>query len=268
MNDLDDTIISSKDQTVISKPSLFWLATEGHRALFEWSTFLPFKYLRQHTKSGDGHPVLVMPGFMASDTSTSPLRSYLDDIGYDAHGWQLGRNYGSEKYLDLLIEKVEDLFLESRQKVSLIGWSLGGVYAREVAKQKPNLIRQVITLGSPFGGITKPNNAMWMYELLTDGRGTEDVDTSLLEGIPSPAPVPTTAIYSKEDGVVPWQTCIEHIESPIHQNIQVRGSHLGLGVNPIVLRIIEDRLQLKGANWQPFESQGHFTDKLFYPSFS
>lgn len=263
MNEQEDAVFEP-----IQKPSLFWLATEGHRALFELSTYLPYKFLSHHSKTGDGHNVLVLPGFMATDVSTTPLRSFLKDIGYTPHGWGVGRNYGNEEYLDMLIEKVEDLFLTHRTKVSLIGWSLGGVFAREIAKAKPNLIRQIITLGSPFGGINKPNNAMWIYEMLTDGRGTEDVDSDLLAGIPEPAPVPTTAIYTKEDGVVPWQTCIEQVISPIHQNIQVHGSHLGLGVNPTVLQIIKDRLPLDGQSWHPFEVKENISDKIFFPSFS
>ncbi len=252
----------------IKKPSLFWLATEGHRALFEFGTFFPYKLFSKNSKSGDGHPVLVLPGFMATDVSTSPLRTFIKKIGYTSYGWGAGRNYANEVYLDMLLEKVEDIFLTHRTKVSIIGWSLGGVFAREIGKRKPNLIRQIITLGSPFAGVTEPNNAMWLYELLTDGRGTEDVDPELLRGIPDPAPVPTTAIYSKEDGVVPWETCMEAIEDDLHQNIQVRGSHLGLGVNPSVMEIIKDRLQLDESNWEPFAPANKIEDKLFYPSLS
>lgn len=249
----------------IKKPSLWLLATEGHRALFELGTYYPYKFLKTD-KSGDGHPVLVLPGFMATDISTAPLRSFLKRLGYEPYGWGEGRNYANAEYLEHLIEKVEDIFLTHRAKVSLIGWSLGGVFAREIAKRKPNLIRQVITLGSPFNGITEPNNAMWLYELLTDGRGTEDVDPDLLKGLPDPAPVPTTAIYSKEDGVVPWKTCLESFEDELHQNIQVRGSHLGLGVNPAVLEVIKDRLQLTAKDWYHFEPSNVLEDKLFYPS--
>ncbi len=250
----------------ISKPSLFWLATEGHRALFELGTFFPYKLWRNKDKTGDGHPVLVLPGFMATDMSTAPLRSFLKNLGYVAYGWGAGRNYANEEYLELLLDRVEDIYLTHRTKVSIIGWSLGGVFAREIGKRKPNLIRQIITLGSPFAGVTEPNNAMWLYELLTDGRGTDDVDQDLLRGIPDPAPVPTTAIYSKEDGVVPWETCMEVIEDDLHQNIQVRGSHLGLGVNPAVMEIIKDRLQLSEENWSYFEPASKIEDKLFYPS--
>lgn len=251
--------------STIKKPSIWLLATEGHRALLELGTFYPYKFLKTD-KSGDGHPVLVLPGFMATDISTSPLRSFLKRLGYTPYGWGEGRNYANSEYLEHLIEKVEDIFLTHRAKVSLIGWSLGGVFAREIAKRKPNLIRQVITLGSPFNGITEPNNAMWLFELLTDGRGTEDVDPDLLKGLPEPAPVPTTAIYTKEDGVVPWETCIETVEDKLHQNIQVRGSHLGLGVNPAVLEVIKDRLQLTEKSWEHFEPSNVLEDKLFYPS--
>ncbi len=233
----------------IKKPSLFWLATEGQRALIEFGTSVPYRFFKQVNSRGDGHPVLVLPGFMASDFSTSPLRSYLDKIGYKTHKWGMGRNYGDEIYLDLLIEKIEDIFLSCRNKVSIIGWSLGGVFAREIAKNRPEIVRQVVTLGSPFGGLTEPNNAQWMYNIITGGRGTEDIDFDLLSNLSAPAPVPTTAIYTKEDGVVSWKVCMETRETDIHQNIQVRGSHIGLGVNPFVLEIITNRLQYRAENW-------------------
>jgi len=250
----------------IKKPSLFWLVTEAHRALFEFGTFFPYKFFKHNEQTGDGHPVLVLPGFMATDVSTAPLRSFLKRLGYTPFGWGAGRNYANAEYLDLLVEKVEDIYLTHRAQVSIIGWSLGGVFAREIAKRKPNLVRQIITLGSPFAGVTEPNNAMWLYEMLTDGRGTEDVDPELLNSLPLPAPVPTTAIYSKEDGVVPWETCMELVEDELHQNIQVRGSHLGLGVNPSVLEIIKDRLQLSEKNWTHFVPSNVVEDKIFYPS--
>lgn len=254
-----DEIISKEGG--IKKPSLFWFATEGHRALMEFGAFLPYRYLKRAERNGDGHPILVIPGFMASDMSTAPLRSFLENLGYATYGWGVGRNYANEDYLDLLIEKVEDLYLTHRTQVSLIGWSLGGVFAREIAKEKENIVRQVITMGSPFNGITKPNNAVWLYEWLTDGRGTEDVDPELLASLPLPAPVPTTAIYSKEDGVVPWEVCIEEKEDELHQNIQVRGSHLGLGVNPKVLDIISDRLTYRKSNWSWYKRRPPVTNK-------
>ncbi|MEL6122262.1 MAG: alpha/beta hydrolase [Bacteroidota bacterium] len=244
------------------KPSFFWLATEINRALFELGTFYPYNALSRCSDEGDGHPVLVLPGFMATDISTKPLRTHLEKCGYSGYGWGLGRNYASTDYLDELVNLCESLYRSHKQKVSVIGWSLGGIFARQVAKELPHIIRQVITLGSPFGDIQRPNNAVWLYNILTNGKGTETVDQELIADIPRPAPVPSTAIYSKEDGVVPWQACMESINSDIHQNIQVRGSHLGLGVNPVVLKIVIDRLQYREENWSKWEPSGIFEDLL------
>lgn len=249
------------------KPSFFWFATETGRALFEWSTTIPFKFFDRHKKdSADGHPVLLLPGFMATDASNKPMKKYLNSLGYHAHGWKIGRNYAKVEYIDQLIERVQELHENSGMKVSLIGWSLGGIYARQIAKEVPHLIRQVITMGSPFGGITERNNARWLHNVITVGKGTQNVDPELLADIPIPPNVPFTAIYTKQDGIVPWEVCYEKQESPLIQNIEVRGSHLGLGVNPTVLNIIADRLQYSEENWRRFEPNNVVADLLFYPS--
>jgi hypothetical protein len=250
----------------IKKPSLFWLATEPARAVTELGLSIPYRNFFHKKYKGDGHPVLVLPGFMASDTSTNPLRKFIERLGYNAYAWELGRNTAKIEILDVLMDKLEDIYHETGQEVTIIGWSLGGVYARQIAKEKPEMVRQIITLGSPFGGITEPNNATWMYNIVSNGKRVVDLDTELLVDLPKPAPVPTTAIYTKEDGVVPWEVCIEKEESPIHQNIQVRGSHLGLGVNISVLKIISDRLMYYKENWVHFEPQSAVSDLIFYPS--
>ena len=175
----------------ILRPSFLLLATEGQRALLDFSSLLPYQFFRSNSRTGDGHPVMVLPGFMASDFSTTLLRNFLNKIGYQAYPWGIGRNYGQEAYLDLMIERVEYLYLEHRMPVSLIGWSLGGVFAREIAKRRPGIVRQIVTLGSPFGGITEPNNASWLHRMLTGGRGTDDVDAELLKSLADPALVPT-----------------------------------------------------------------------------
>ena len=107
-----------------------------------------------------------------------------------------------------------------------------------------------------------------MYDIITKGEGTARIDPELIADLPMPAPVPTTAIYSKEDGIVPWQVCLEEYETAIHQNIQVRGSHLGMGVNPSILYIIADRLQYHEENWRHFSPNRQFRDALIYPSLS
>lgn len=254
-----------EEETDVKRPSMLWALSEAPRALFELSTYFPYRLLTQQKESGDGHPVLILPGFMATDMSTIPLRSFVDKLGYTVYGWGEGRNFGHQEYEDLLLEKVHQLNAKHGEAISIIGWSLGGVYAREIAKKAPHLIRQVITLGSPFKGVMVSNNATWMYEMLTRNKVTESVTQEMLDDIPNPAPVPTTAIYSKQDGVVPWEMCMEE-ENAIHQNIEVRGSHLGLGVNPSVLYIIADRLQYRQQNWSPFAPASPIKDILFFPS--
>ena len=249
----------------VKRPSLLWAISEAPRALFELTTYLPFRLLNTGSSEGDGHPVLILPGFMATDMSTVPLRSFVHKMGYSVYGWGEGRNFGHKEYEDLLLEKVAQLYKKHGERVSLIGWSLGGVYARQLAKQLPHMVRQIITLGSPFKGVLVANNATWMYELLKRNKVAESVDPEFLADIPNPAPVPTTAIYSKQDGVVPWEMCMEE-ENAIHQNIEVRGSHLGLGVNPSVLYIIEDRLKYSRVNWTPFVPDSQLKDIFLYPS--
>ncbi len=250
----------------VKRPNIFWAATEGIRAVVELGAYVPYQFLNRIPEDGDGHPVLILPGFMASDLSTIPLRNFIHKLGYKVYGWGEGRNYASEEYVDLLLNKLDMIYRKHGVRISIIGWSLGGIYARQLAKAKPHKVRQVITLGSPFRGVTKANNAKWMYDLLMRGTGQTKLKKELIEDIPNPAPVPTTAIYSKEDGVVPWKLCMEQEENLIHQNIQVRGSHFGLGVNPAVLKIIANRLPFSQENWQRFEPEGLLEDVILYPS--
>ncbi len=245
----------------VKKPSFLWFSTEIWRAALEYGLMVPYRYFHSQEVAGDGHPVLVIPGFMATDKSTQPLRDFMDELGYSSYGWGLGRNYGDEEHLDLLLHQVDELYQKHKQKVTLIGWSLGGIFVRQTAKTNPHLIRQVITLGSPFGSITDSNRASWLHKLITGGKGDDIIDPELLLDIPKPAPVPTTAIYSKQDGIVPWEYCMEE-ESDIHQNIQVIGSHLGFGVNPIVLNIIEDRLRYNVSDWVKYQAKSKFEERL------
>lgn len=266
---LKNKVLGKKNESKksdIQRPSIFWAATEGFRAAVELGTYVPFQFLSRLQEDGDGHPVLILPGFMASDFSTLPLRNFIHKLGYKVYGWGEGRNYACEEYVDSLLDRVDAIYRKHGVKVSLIGWSLGGIYARQLGKARPHKVRQIITLGSPFRDVTKANNAKWMYDLLTRGKGESKLQKALIEDIPNPAPVPTTAIYSKEDGVVPWRLCMEQEENMIHQNIQVRGSHFGLGVNPSVLKIIANRLPFSQENWQRFEAVGILEDILLYPS--
>ena len=256
---------NDEDSKPLGRPSLFWLVTEIGRAATEYGLSLPYRKLFAPKLEGDQHPVLVLPGFMASDFSTGPLRKFIENLGYEVYSWELGRNTAKPEFIDILIEKLEEIYNYHEEKISLVGWSLGGVYARQIAKARPDLIRQIITLGSPFKGIDQPNNVAWVYNLISNGKRVKDADPILFKDLPVPAPVPTTAIYTKEDGIVPWQLCMEE-EDELHQNIQVRGSHCGLGVNPVVLEIIAQKLLETRETWEYYEANNKIKELLFYPS--
>jgi pimeloyl-ACP methyl ester carboxylesterase len=199
---------------------------------------------------GDGHAVLVLPGLIAGDWSTRVLRDYLRDRGYDAHGWGLGTNLGPRKEVeDGMSALVEKLAAQSGGKVSIVGWSLGGVYARLLARQHSEWVRSVVTLGSPFRGNPRATNASAVYELAS-GESADDPRRMAMVA-PTP-PVPTTSIFSRSDGVVSWRCSLEQT-SPASENIEVIASHLGLGVHPAVLYAVADRLAQPEGAWKPFD---------------
>lgn len=247
----------------VKAPSKFLFFTEGGRAALGLGLYAATHKILRNAPKGDGHPVLVAPGFMTSDRSTTILRKFLKDLGYAPQTWDLGINLGRPEYAYRMLARIEEINEAYNTKVSIVGWSLGGVFAREVARLKPELIRQVITLGSPFADILGENNGRWFYDLLHGPKGI-DLDNELMQNMDTSPPVPTTAIYTKDDGVVNWRHCMEQEEGEITQNIQVAGSHCGLGHNPSVLYCIADRLTQEEDNWTRFDPQGLI--KLVYPN--
>lgn len=230
------------------------------RAVAELSAFFAMAPLLRRSPSGDGHPVLVLPGLSASDTSTRPLRAFLRDRGYRAHGWKLGPNFGPRPGVeDAMQARLAELYERYGRKVSLVGWSLGGVFAREMARRAPSQVRSVITLGSPFAGAPRASNAWRLYEAVS-GRRVEDWTDR--ERMKQPPPVPATAIFSRTDGIVAWQGCLER-QSSTTENIEVEGSHCGLGHHPAVLYAIADRLAQAEGEWRPFERSG--LRRMIYP---
>ena len=233
----------------IEPPSRLLLLAEG-RALWEAGATLALWPLLQLAPRGDGHAVLVLPGLVASDISTKLLRRYLQGRGYDAHGWGLGRNLGPRAGIeDGMVAKLEALHDRSGGKVSIVGWSLGGVYARLLASRHPQWVRSVVTLGSPFTGSARATNAWRIYEGLS-GQSSED-PRRMRHVQPTPS-VPTTSIFSRSDGVVAWQCSIE-AAGPQAENIEVIASHLGLGAHPAVLYALADRLAQPEGQWKPFD---------------
>ena len=223
------------------------------RAFGELGASLALLPLLRRAPSGDGHPVIVLPGLLASDGSTTLLRSYLRGRGYSVHGWGLGRNMGLKAGLESRMKaRVRALHREHGRKVSLVGWSLGGVFAREIAAALPDTVRSVITLGSPIRGNPKSTNAWRIYELAS---GQRLDDPKLKKPRAAPPPVPTTSIYSRTDGIVAWQCSVEP-GAARSESIEVIGSHCGLGVNPAALYAVADRLAQPEERWRPFDRSG------------
>jgi hypothetical protein len=136
-----------------------------------------------------------------------------------------------------------------KQRVTLIGWSLGGLYAREIAKAIPARVRQVITLGSPIANVAHSTNVGWLYEM--PNGGTTTIDSRLAKTLQTPPPVPTTSIYSRSDGVVAWKACIAR-RGAFTENIEVNSSHLGLVWHPDVMSIVANRLAQREGSWTPW----------------
>jgi pimeloyl-ACP methyl ester carboxylesterase len=231
--------------------------TEMPRALGELQAFAHAAPLLQTLPRGDGHRVLVIPGFMGDDRSTAPLRWFLMGRGYRAMPWRLGRNLGPT---DEIIDGMEALlgrFARTSQRISIVGWSLGGIFARELARSHPGVVRSVTTLASPFqlhAGERDLTNAAEAYDaasVLHSERASRFVPFEAR----TPMAVPTTNIYTRADGVVPWQSCVD-VYGDRCENIEVPGSHGGLGHNPVVVALIADRLAQPDGSWHPYRPTG------------
>ena len=243
---------SDSTDHALKAPGPLLLMLEG-RAPWEFAATLAAAPWLNRLPPGDGHPVLVFPGLAASDVTTLPLRNFLRDRGYTPYAWQQGFNRGPrEGVVEACLDRIRMLADRHRRKVSLVGWSLGGVYARELAKEVPELVRCVITLGSPFSGHPRATNAWRVFEFLS---GKSVHDPELLAGLREPPPVPTTSIFSRTDGVVAWQCSINE-DRPHTENIEVHASHIGMGMNPLALYAVADRLAQDPEHWQRFDVRG------------
>ncbi|KDQ03372.1 hypothetical protein EN35_04305 [Rhodococcus qingshengii] len=202
---------------------------------------------------GDGHPVLVLPGLLTSDVSTLALRTYLSFLGYRVHGWNLGLNTGpTATVVDGLPAALAEVADRYEQKVSVIGWSLGGIYARKLARDLPDSVRQVVTLGSPFGLTSLEQTRVGsLYARLSGNHAILPPVDGIESEQGSPISVPATSVYSRHDGIVPWQACCE-TSAGLSESIAVQGSHMGLTHNPSALWTVADRLAQDVDNWQPF----------------
>jgi pimeloyl-ACP methyl ester carboxylesterase len=236
----------------ITAPNWLLLGTEPVRSAVE--------YVRLRSANvaalprGDGHPVIVFPGLAANQYSIGSMLRLCKQLGYAARDWGRGINTGPQgdldTWLDELAQHVDTLSAPYRRTMSLIGLSLGGIYAREVAKRLPGRVRQVITLGTPFAGRAEHTNAAWLYRMV-NGRAPR-FDDALLRRLRTSPDVPTTSVFSRSDGIVAWQACLQSEGAGRAENIEVVSSHCGFGWNARVLSIIADRLHQPEAAWRPY----------------
>ena len=234
-------------------PNRLYTATES-RAFIEYSMWRLVRPMLSGLPSGDGHPVLVLPGFTAGDRSTIQLRILLRKLGYRTYRWKLGANLGPTHHIvEGLPKRFDEIFEREQRPISIVGWSLGGIYARSLARSYPDTVRQVITMGSPFkmvAGDPSAASAMW------DSLGTlhdHDAIEAMREIDHSPLPVPTTSIYTRSDGIVHWRTCLE-TKSDTAENVEVFGSHCGLGFNAWAAGVVADRLAQPEGEWKKFRA--------------
>jgi pimeloyl-ACP methyl ester carboxylesterase len=224
----------------IAAPGIHLLALEA-RALAVAARFTVLGPKLRGLPQGNGQPVMIIPGFGAHDVVTSPLRRALSQLGFDAYGWDCGTNLGMRpKIKASLSARLEQLYERYEMPVGLVGWSLGGVFAREMARHQPSRVRCVITLGSPINGHPDANNMATLFRIANLGRPVKTDVEGFMRRKTAP-PVPCTAVYTRSDGIVSWPCSLE--EPAEHtENIEVHGSHLGLVFNRDVLRIIAERL--------------------------
>lgn len=222
-----------------------WLTwAELPRALFALAT-LPYCWPKlAAAPQGDQRPILVIPGIGMTDRSTLVIRRYLTFLGYRVYGWELGQNLGAKTIglrNERLIARVQSVFRDEQQPLTLIGWSMGGIMARMVARREPDKIRDVISLGAPFVGDPFATSAHKVYERLSGHSLSAPLAMAQIAESKLPMPITSCAIYSPSDGVVPWQACREP-NSPLARNFPVRSAHCGFGFNASVLTTIAHRL--------------------------
>ncbi|MEO3761398.1 alpha/beta hydrolase [Mycobacterium sp. B14F4] len=233
-------------------PGYLLYLTDPARAVYDYSLLTYSMPLLAALPRGDGHPVLVLPRLHGTDISTIPLRTILKGLGYRTYGWQLGFNIGpTSKVVHGIRARLDYLTNHHQCPVTIIGWSLGGIYARQLARRNPQAVRQVITLGSPIRlARHEQSRANRLFHLYAHEH-IEPLNLPLERG-EGPLPVPATSIYTPLDGIVAWRTCLDE-PSPQSENIAVLASHLGIAYHPAALWVIADRLAQPADEWKPFQ---------------
>lgn len=245
----------ARPTTQAGGPPRVLLALEAPRLALEYGASRASDLLRGGSERGAGRPVLVIPGFMADDRLTGRLRDHLRHHGFRAHGWRNGRNIGlTDRKIDGLVDRFESLRDQYDEPISIVGWSFGGVLARWLAHTHPDDVRQIICLGSPWRADGEKTRATTMFERSREKHGISERAKDIIDTVRGePTPVPTTAVWSRTDGIVPWRGCrVTAYDDPPAENVEVLSSHCGLVANPLVLAVVLDRLGQDPAAWQPW----------------
>jgi pimeloyl-ACP methyl ester carboxylesterase len=210
------------------------------RGAFEPARLLLRAPLLATLPRGNGAAVMLLPGYGASESSTAMLQAFLRLLGYSSHHWGLGRNTGNAaRLLPRVYDRVREIAPKPHERVHLVGWSLGGYIARELAREYPSRIRSVITLGSPVIGGPKYTTVAARYRRA--GHDLDAIEKLIDARYDRPLSTPVTAIFSRSDGIVAWEACIDRRSSCV-EHVEVKTTHIGLGFCPEVYRIIADRL--------------------------
>ena len=252
--------------TNIGAPPMYNMLLET-RSLIEWTTMFGIYHIIPKQKKGNNKPVLLMPPYLGNDHSTRFVRKYLKSVGFKTYKWELGVNTINSKYLPKLIERLDEIYERHQEKVSLVGWSGGGILAKIIANRYPEKVEQLITIGSPVWGVKNMNTPLVRTLEFLRGRRLKERNKKFLEELEEIPNVPVTCIYTKTDGLVPWRNCLEAetYRSNI-RNVEVFGSHCGLGANASVLVTIANALI---ENSQGESPQGTITkiENIFFPKF-
>jgi pimeloyl-ACP methyl ester carboxylesterase len=262
MPELAEPIEAMEALTAPLRAPELWVQMLEQGVMFEWGAFVAASPLLRSLGRGDHHPVFVMPGFLGDDSSTLPLRFYIRSWGFWAHGMHGGQNPGpTPKLLARVEERLAKIHDRHGRKVTLVGWSAGGQYARHLARRHPEMVRQVITLATPLQIHPQDRSSMSFIADRLEHRFDPEF-RRLADHERGPLPVPSTSIYSRTDGVVRWQACLD-IGDERHENVEVHGSHSGMGFNPAALAVVADRLSQAEDDWRPFYAPSFM--RAFYP---
>ncbi|MCF6349660.1 MAG: alpha/beta hydrolase [Flavobacteriaceae bacterium] len=250
----------------IDAPPLYNMFLEG-RSLIEWSSIaFIYPFIPKFKSNNKDKPVLLMPPYLGNDYSTVFVRKYLKSVGFKTYKWELGLNMINSKYLPKLIERLDEIYEKHQEKVSLVGWSGGGIFAKIIANRYPDKVAQLITIGSPVWGINNMETPMIRVFEFLRGKKLKERNKKFLKELEEIPNVPITCIYTKTDGLIPWKHCKEatSLRNNI-KNIEVYGSHCGLGANATVLRTVAKALNFNTDK----EPKGIIPkiENLFYPKF-